>query len=157
MPSRVSLQEKEYYAHPRNAFWWLMAQLLGFDYNVPYAERVSKVTAGGFAVWDVLLDCQREGSLDSNIQRETEESNDFSSFLLRTPTIKLIAFNGTAAQKIFMRHCTSVLEQHTNLMTALLPSSSAAHASMTKYQKLRLWSEQLPEAKKNSCVGVANG
>ena len=134
-----------------------MAQLLGFDHNLPYAERVTNVTARGFAVWDVLLDCQREGSLDSNIQRETEESNDFSTFLLRTPTIKLIAFNGTASQKIFMRHCTSVLEQHPNIMIVLLPSSSAAHASVSKHEKLRLWSQQLPKTRKRSYVVAANG
>ena len=144
MPGRVSLQNQEYYAHPRNSFWWLMREIIGFNYELPYTERVTLTTAAGFAVWDVLLDCEREGSLDSNIKRDTEQCNDFSTLLQTTPSIKLIAFNGAASRTIFMRHCAPLLNQFPDLTTVLLPSSSPAHASVSKHEKLQLWRQHLP-------------
>jgi len=148
MPSRISLQQTQYYAHPRNAFWWIMGELIGFDHRQAYNDRVNSLLQSRVAVWDVLLDCQREGSLDSNIQRASEQVNDFPSFFRDNPSIKLIAFNGAASKTIFMRHCKAVLDQFPGLTTVLLPSTSPAHASMNKYEKLQLWRKQLPQLSK---------
>lgn len=40
MPGVASLQEQRYYAHPRNRFWPLMADICGFDADLPYAQRL---------------------------------------------------------------------------------------------------------------------
>lgn len=143
MPSQISLREQQYYANPQNAFWWIMSQIAGFSQTESYQDRVAKLTGFGIAVWDVLLDCVREGSLDSNIQRGSELVNDLSGFIHSVPSVKLIAFNGQVAKQLFMRHCGSVLQQFPHLEWVLLPSTSPAHAAMTKTQKLQIWGSAL--------------
>lgn len=101
MPSRVSLHKQEYYAHPRNVFWWMLGRMLKFDYQSPYAARIELIIHSRIAIWDVLHNCEREGSLDSNILQNSEQPNDFNAFLKQAPSLRLIAFNGAAAQRIY--------------------------------------------------------
>ena len=72
MPSRESLARQQYYAHPRNAFWPIITELLGIE-SVEYADRARGIKELGVAVWDVLADCIRPGSLDSDIDDGTAE------------------------------------------------------------------------------------
>lgn len=139
MPSRKSLAEQQYYAHPRNAFWWIMAQITNTPADADYTKRVSNLQDAGYALWDVLLDCQRPGSLDSDIRRDSEKANDMVALIDDHPGIKLIAFNGAAAKQIFMRHCKHVLQQFPHLEWVQLPSTSPAHAAMTRAEKLAHW------------------
>ena len=69
MPGIKSLEAVEYYAHPQNAFWWIMAQLFELDLRADYPQRCRALIRAGVAVWDVLHDCERPGSLDSSIVR----------------------------------------------------------------------------------------
>jgi len=138
MPSQISLAEQRYYANPANAFWWLMAQLIGFPLDLTYTQRSQCLTNAGYAIWDVLQDCEREGSLDSNIVRASEQPNDIEALLSDNPSVKKIGFNGRAAQTIFKRH-NKLASRTLPLRQCLLPSTSPAHASMTKQQKLQAW------------------
>jgi len=65
--------------------------------GLDYSARVDELKAAGIAVWDVLYDCERPGSLDSRIVRASEKPNDVPGLLSNSPTIKLLAFNGGAA------------------------------------------------------------
>ena len=150
MPSQKSLAEQQYYAHPRNAFWWIMAHIANTPVNAGYAAR-SSLQGAGYALWDVLLDCQRPGSLDSDIRRDSEEANDLAALIANQPGIKLIAFNGTAAKQIFMRHCKHVLQQFPHLEWVQLPSTSPAHAAMTRAEKLVRWRTALDPAAAVRC------
>ena len=78
MPSQISLKKQQYYANPRNSFWWIAGKIWNFSDSLNYSHRVLKVKAAGVAVWDVLSDCDRIGSLDSNIIRDSERVNDFA-------------------------------------------------------------------------------
>ena len=78
MPGKESLKQNQYYAHPQNAFWKIMGELVGAHPHLPYDERLHKLTAAHLALWDVLKTCEREGSLDSDIQNEIP--NDFTTF-----------------------------------------------------------------------------
>ena len=54
--------------HPRNSFWNIVGSALGFRRDAaPYAAQARALTARGFAVWDVVAECRRRGSLDSAI------------------------------------------------------------------------------------------
>jgi len=61
-----SLKRREYYAHSRNAFWRIMAELLGLDPMESYASRVAALRRCRIALWDVLESCRRENSGDSS-------------------------------------------------------------------------------------------
>ena len=40
MPGAASLTQQQYYAHPRNLFWPVMAELAGFSAALPYSAKV---------------------------------------------------------------------------------------------------------------------
>jgi hypoxanthine-DNA glycosylase len=136
MPGIASLTAQQYYAHPQNSFWPIMAALLKFDINLSYVSKVQALKASGIAVWDVLQSCHREGSLDTNI--ECEVINDFESFFKMHPHIQRIFFNGAKAQTSFKKHILSHIDLP-NMDLVRLPSTSPAHASLTFEQKLNAW------------------
>lgn len=138
MPGAESLAKQQYYAHPRNAFWPIMAEICDFTAALPYPERLLALQGSGFALWDVLAYCEREGSLDSAIRNE--QPNDFNAFLTSHTKIQLLAFNGAKALQSFRR---LVLPQLTVAHPALLalPSTSPAHAAMPFVEKLRQWQQ----------------
>ena len=85
MPGAASLTAHQYYAHPRNAFWRIMGDLIGAGPDLPYAQRLERLKAAGIALWDVIAECHRPGSLDSAIVGESVVANDFSAFFGRAP------------------------------------------------------------------------
>jgi hypoxanthine-DNA glycosylase len=143
MPSQISLQENQYYAHPRNSFWWIMSQLFEFDLSISYRDRRLALENAGVAVWDVLHACERKGSLDSAIVKSSERSNDFDLLLARYPSISNVIFNGAAAHAIFARHNKKLIQRITQTRPDFkwhrCPSTSPAHASVSKHDKLKAW------------------
>ena len=140
MPSQKSLEAQQYYAHPQNSFWWVMANIFDFSVDLPYSEKVHKIEQNVVAVWDVLQECKREGSLDSNIMRNSEVVNDIPGLLKSHSTITFLGFNGGAAKAIYKRHIGFVNENHHSVQ---LPSTSPAHASITKQQKYKVWQQAM--------------
>lgn len=143
MPGVASLTAQQYYAHPRNHFWPIMASIVGFDAQAPYAERVDALTRSGIAVWDVLQSCVRPGSLDSAIQAGTRIPNDFAAFFAKHPGITRVCFNGTEAQNSFARHVLPGLSMR-KVDYVRLPSTSPAHAVPFAH-KLAAWRAALVE------------
>jgi double-stranded uracil-DNA glycosylase len=139
MPGRVSLRERQYYAHPQNAFWRIIGAILGFDPALPYHERVASVQSAGIAIWDVLKACAREGSLDSAIDAASVVPNDFAAFLAEHPDIRRICFNGATAQALYMKHVRPRLGNDAHLEYLRLPSTSPANASWSFAEKARAW------------------
>ncbi len=135
LPGQASIDAQQYYAHPRNAFWSIMRGLTGADGD--YGERCQRLASSGIAVWDVLQQSVRPGSLDSSIRMDTATPNDFGQFFERHQQLQMIAFNGRKAQDLFNRLVLSELPR--TAKTALLPSTSPAHASMTAAAKREVW------------------
>lgn len=145
MPGRRSLAEQQYYAHPHNAFWPIMATLCGFAPDAPYAERCAALTAAGIAVWDVLAACTRETSLDSDIVESSIVPNDFAGFLDAHPRIEAIYFNGAKAESSFLKHVLPTLDEAHRAIPRhrRLPSTSPAHAGLRFDAKLAAWQRAL--------------
>ena len=136
LPSQASLGARQYYAHPRNAFWRIMAELCGAGDT--YAERCQRILQHGIAVWDVLQSSVRPGSMDADIRLDTARVNDFAGFFAKHPDVAAVCFNGKKAQALYTR----MVEPATAARIAsyhVLPSTSPAHASLGFAEKLEAW------------------
>ena len=139
MPGAESLRQGRYYAHPQNAFWWIMGELFGAGPELAYAERARRLCSAQVAVWDVLRSCERPGSLDAAIR--AEEPNDLAGLLTRQPNLRAIWFNGQKAARAFERHLAAPLARAGlwSRPVRVLPSTSPAHANLSRAQKLAAW------------------
>ena len=142
MPSRKSLAEDQYYAHPQNGFWPIMGELFGFDagLGLAYEVRLERLRDNSIALWDVAYQCVRPGSLDSAIEIESVVANDFENFFKNHPHIRSVFFNGRKAEELYRRLVLPALpEEFREIELFLLPSTSPANAGMTRSQKLEVW------------------
>lgn len=141
MPGVKSLEAEEYYAHPRNAFWPVMATLFNAQGFENYQEKTTLLLANRIALWDVLQHCIRPGSLDSAIKDDTIVTNDFENFLNMHQQISHVFFNGGKAETEFLKRVRPVLPQdiQERLSLSRLPSTSPAMASLTLAQKCAAW------------------
>lgn len=140
MPGKASLQANRYYAHPRNAFWPIVERLFHLAPGLAYDERCAQLVRQGVAVWDVLMSCTRESSLDADIDTSSIVPNDFAGFFAAHPAIGRIYFNGAMAQRVFDRHVAPRLPAGVAYLPRLrLPSTSPANAGYSFERKLACW------------------
>jgi TDG/mug DNA glycosylase family protein len=139
MPGIASLRAGQYYVHPRNSFWRIVGEILGFDPGSAYEARAASLVASQVALWDVLHSCTRESSLDSDIQPDTIVPNDFASFFARHQKIRRVCFNGATAANLYTKHVLPALENPAVFDHVRLPSTSPAHARMPFAEKVRAW------------------
>jgi len=144
MPGNASLHAAQYYAHPRNRFWPLMAQLCGFDPQLEYPQRLACLHRAGVGVWDVIGRCQRRGSLDASIVRGSEVANPLPELLRRLPQVQVIACNGSAAAQAFERHVRPLLPEGGSPQVLALPSTSPANAAWSLPRLLGEWGRLSP-------------
>lgn len=63
MPGVKSLEQAQYYAHPQNAFWRIMAKLFGAPYPfASYDDKLNLLLSHHIALWDVISTCARDGA-----------------------------------------------------------------------------------------------
>lgn len=136
-PSAASLRAGFYYAHPRNAFWRILADVYGCAVPHTPDQKTALLLENRLALWDVARSCEREGSLDSAIRRV--EPNDFAGFFRRYAGIERVLFNGSAARRLFLRWCSGALAGRAS---AQLPSTSPAY-TLSYDQKRDLWRKEL--------------
>jgi TDG/mug DNA glycosylase family protein len=140
MPGEESLRQQQYYAHPRNSFWYIMEKMLKINSELDYAAKTKILMQNRIAVWDVLKTCIRKGSLDSSIENSSITPNDFESFYSTHPNINHIFFNGTKAEIEYQKHVIpKISDRFTQIKSLRLPSTSPAMAKLTPAEKLSNW------------------
>ena len=141
MPGVTSLEQQQYYAHPQNRFWPLMARLLE-EPAVPlvYQERLQMLLRHHIALWDSLDTCDRDGSLDSAIKNE--QGNDFTALLAKYPKIETICFNGGKSAQAFKRYNKTLLSRR-DIAFYALPSTSPANARWRLEMLAAKWGEAI--------------
>ncbi|MEE4162236.1 MAG: DNA-deoxyinosine glycosylase [Woeseiaceae bacterium] len=143
LPSRLSLEKRQYYGHPRNGFWPIMQALVGARGS--YAERCATLVHHGIAVWDVLAQSVRPGSMDADIDIDSAYPNPLDDFIQATGSLLLVCFNGKTAEGLFDRLVGRDTVRGTVRFEAL-PSTSPAYAAMSLEEKTRRWGRALSAA-----------
>lgn len=133
LPGEVSLQCDEYYAHPRNLLWPILASLFGEPVPQLYREKLALAARHGIALWDVVGAGERHASADSTIR--LHEPNAIDRLIEAYPAIRGLAFNGGTALRLFERH----FARRSGLTYLALPSTSPAHARLGFAEKLERW------------------
>ncbi|UXH79693.1 DNA-deoxyinosine glycosylase [Roseateles amylovorans] len=133
-PGVASLRAQQYYGHPRNQFWRLLGDVLGVELaGLAYADRLDALRQQRVAVWDVITETERAGSLDSAIRHPA--ASDLASLIARLPALQTIGFNGGTAARFGVRQLGPLAKVYRILA---LPSSSPAY-TMPYDEKLRAW------------------
>ncbi len=133
-PGVASLKAQQYYGHPRNQFWRLVGDVRGVDLaSLPYEARLAALQDQRIALWDVITETERQGSLDSAIRRPA--TSDLARLLGELPDLRVIGFNGSTAGRLGQRLLGDLAKVYRVLV---LPSSSPAH-TMPYDDKLRAW------------------
>lgn len=148
MPGAASLAAGQYYAHPHNLFWPILAEITGVAAAAPYASRARALRAHGIALWDVLASCVRAGSLDSAIDDATIRVNDFAAFYRDHPRIGHVFFNGAKSEACYRRYVLrSVAAGAAPPHQVRLPSTSPANAAQSRRHKRDAWVDALTRAR----------
>jgi hypoxanthine-DNA glycosylase len=134
-PSVASLRAQQYYGHPQNQFWKIMATLLSPNaaevLAMTYPERAQWLLSQNVGLWDIYAVCERKGSSDAHIKNS--QLNDFRSLREICPRLVAVAHNGGESFKHAKFTLTLGLSVHR------LPSTSPAHASWTFERKCEAW------------------
>lgn len=130
-PGVASLAARQYYAHPRNHFWPLMAAILDEPLvALPYRQRLVRMRARGVGLWDIIVACNRSGSSDAAIR--DAERGDVSRIRRVAASLAVVCFNGNTAAT------AEPVWREAGCATLRLPSTSPAYTRPFD-EKLAAW------------------
>lgn len=87
------------YGNSRNTFWHIIGSAFGFRrHQTPFEEQVRILTGQGYAVWDVLSEAKRKGSLDANLVKGSLTPTDLPNFILDHPKLNRFVFAANSAE-----------------------------------------------------------
>lgn len=133
LPGEASLRAQRYYAHPQNQFWKLLGEAIGERLSdLGYEQRLGLLTARGIALWDVVGEARRSGSLDGAIRGAS--ANRLAEFLATHSRLKAVAFNGKTAARLGR----AALANIGSVELIDLPSSSPAY-TLALARKAETW------------------
>ena len=99
LPGEASLAAQRYYAHPQNQFWRLLGRALDEELvALAYQDRLERLAIRGVALWDVVGEARRLGSLDGAIRQAT--ANPLTDYIATHPRLRAVAFNGKTAARL---------------------------------------------------------
>ena len=145
LPGTASLRQVQYYAHPRNAFWHIMATTFGWPADLAYSDRLERLKGRGIGLWDVIEQASRLGSLDSAIEITGLQTNPLAALITSRSELKVICFNGKKAYQVFRSSVMPDIDPKRGSLLSIfiLPSTSPAHAALSWDQKAQQWQQAL--------------
>lgn len=141
-PGEESLQLGQYYAHPRNHFWKILAGMFKEPAPVEWREKLEFLTSHRIALWDVIECASHKGSSDAKIDDSRSTPNDLLGLLERHPGLRAIAFNGHKSKDYFNKFIKQGIDAKIAVPQIQLPSSSPALAVLLE-KKIEIWNHEL--------------
>ena len=134
LPGAVSLERRQYYAHPQNQFWRLMSRVVERDLvPLDYDARLAALLDARVGLWDTVAAATRKGSLDADIRLHA--ASDLAALAGTLTELRAVAFNGGTSARIGRAQLAGV----EGLDLIDLPSSSPAYAMIGFDRKLETW------------------
>ncbi len=118
-PSVKSRAIDFYYGNPQNRFWKTVCGHFGEEVPQDTDGKISFLLRHGIALWDVIMECEVDGSKDDTIRNFTVA--DIRG-LLRKTSISFVALNGSKSYEIYMKNFADLEVPHRRL-----PSTSPAN------------------------------
>lgn len=137
-PSVKSREGMFFYHHPQNRFWKMLALLTGEACPKTIEEKKSFLHRNGFAVWDVIRECDIAGSSDASIRNAVP--NDIQ-MILEKASIACIVTNGEKAYRMYETY----LYPQAKRKAVRCPSTSPANAAYSLERLVGEWRTAIEE------------
>ncbi len=131
-PSVKSREAAFFYGHPQNRFWPVIAAVFSVEKPQTIEEKKLLALSNGLALWDVIGQCEIEGSADSTIRNVT--ANDLS-VILKSSKVNRIFVNGKTAEKYYIKYTYP----KTGIKAICLPSTSPANTAWSFERLVEAW------------------
>ncbi|MBR4428777.1 MAG: DNA-deoxyinosine glycosylase [Clostridia bacterium] len=135
-PSVKSREQLFFYGHPGNRFWKVLARVFGDAEPKDVPQKRAFLKKHRVALWDVVGECDIEGSQDSSISGVTP--NDLTVLLAGTQITRVFV-NGRTALKYYQKYS----EKRTGMPAVCLPSTSPANAAWSLEALASAWREAI--------------
>ncbi len=132
-PSVKSREIGFFYGHKQNRFWRVISSVLREAEPITVDERKAFLLRNAIALWDVIGECDIEGSSDSSIRNVKE--NDLG-VILDKANIRCIFVNGKCAERYYKRYILPKI----GIDCTVLPSTSPANAAFSLERLCEEWS-----------------
>lgn len=131
-PSVKSREQAFFYGHPQNRFWKVAAAVTGDILPVTVEEKRKFLLKNKIALWDVIAECDIEGSSDSSIKNV--RVNDLN-IILNAADIQQIYCNGRKSFELYNKYIRPVIGRE----AVKLPSTSPANAAWSVDRLVEAW------------------
>lgn len=128
-PSVQSRRTSFYYGNPQNRFWKMLANCFHAPMPETNDQKRAFVLSRGIALWDVVTECEIEGSKDDTIR---EYAPADLSIVFSKAKIELVLLNGKKAFSVFEENY-----KDGGVPYRLMPSTSPANP---RYDE-KIWKE----------------
>ena len=127
-PSVKSREVMFYYGHPRNRFFPTLYKIFNEEHSFDISNRKDFLIRHNIALYDVIEECDIEGSSDSSITNVIPA--DIVGILRKFPNIKVIGITGGKAKSLFDKYLLNKIDT-SEIKVVYLPSTSPANAKIS--------------------------
>ncbi len=131
-PSVKSREQGFFYGHNQNRFWKTICAVFNQIEPKTIDEKKEFLLKNNIALWDVIAECDINGSADSSIKNVVP--NDIS-IITNFCDIKMIFTNGKTADKLYNKY----IFPKNNKTAICLPSTSPANAKFSLEDLIEEW------------------